>query len=79
MTPPLDDFGLSLALRGWRDRSTGAMHLGPCRDFERLDAEQIQDAIWRPDERYDRLCPACFPTEDKTRRSRRVRLEPYGY
>lgn len=80
MTPPLDDILLRFALRGWRDRSTGTMHLGPCPDFESLDAELIEDAVWRPEQRYDRLCAVCFPAPDETTPPpRRTRLEPYGY
>jgi hypothetical protein len=64
MSVPLDNLVLSLELRGWRDRSTGMLHLDACSDFHRLDAEQIEDAVWRPEERYARLCPVCFPPED---------------
>ena len=79
MSPPLDNTVFSLVLRGWRDRSTGTLHLGACRDFENLDAELIEDADWLPEKQYDRLCPICFPAEDKTWPRRRTRLEPYGY
>lgn len=79
MTPPLDGIVLRFALRGWRDRSTGTMHLGPCSDFECLQAELIQDAVWRPEKQYDRLCAVCFPAQDETMPPRRTRLEPYGY
>jgi hypothetical protein len=64
MSVPLDNIVLSFALRGWRDRSTGTMHLGPCLDFESLDAERIENTVWRPEESYDRLCPSCFPLGD---------------
>ena len=64
MSVPLDNLVLSLELGGWRDRSTGTMHLGPCLDFESLDAQLIEDAVWRPEKRYDRLCPVCFPRDD---------------
>jgi hypothetical protein len=64
MSVPIDNLVLSLALRGWRDRSNGTMHLGPCLDFETLDAQLIEDAEWRPANSYDRLCPACFPSGD---------------
>ena len=64
MSVPLDNLVLSLELRGWRDRSTGMLHLDACSDFHRLDAEQIEDAVWRPEERYARLCPVCFPPDD---------------
>jgi hypothetical protein len=79
MSEPLDSFALNLALRGWRDRSAGTMHLGPCHDFESLDAELIEDAVWRPEDQHDRLCPACFPQKDERTPPRRKRLEPYGY
>jgi hypothetical protein len=62
MSVPIDKLVLSLVLRGWRDRSTGTMHLGPCLDFETLDAQLIEDAEWHPEATYDRLCPACFPS-----------------
>jgi hypothetical protein len=79
MSQPLDNFDLKLALRGWRDRSSGTMHLGPCLDFDSLDAALIEDAVWRPEKRYDRLCPVCFPARDEQAHPRRKRLEPYGY
>jgi hypothetical protein len=53
---------LDLALRGWRNRETGTMHLsGDCPDFESLDARLIEDAVWVPTQRYASLCPWCFP------------------
>ena len=61
MSVPIDNLVLDFALRGWRDRSTGTMHLGPCLDFETLDAQLVEDTVWRPGESYDRLCPTCFP------------------
>jgi hypothetical protein len=64
MSLPLDNMVLSLALDGWRDRSTGTIHLGACLDFDCLDAEMIENAVWRPEESYPRLCPSCFPPED---------------
>lgn len=79
MSVPFDDTDFSFALRGWRDRSTGTMHLAPCLDFESLQAELIEDAVWRPEEQYDRLCPVCFPAHDERTPPRRKRLEPYGY
>lgn len=55
---------LDLALKGWRDRTYGTMHLrGDCPDFERLDASQIEDAIWDPDVFYEHMCTWCFPEE----------------
>jgi len=54
------------ALRGWRNRATGTMHLSAeCPDFERLEARLIEDTLWRPGGRYASLCAWCFPREDK--------------
>jgi hypothetical protein len=74
---PLDE--MSFALAGWRDRLTGTMHLGPCPDFEELEAALIEDALWRPERQYERLCPACFPFEGRVAPAVRRRIEPYGY
>lgn len=81
MNNPLDEIVLSFALRGWRDRSSGTMHLGPCPDFDSIDADLVEDAVWRPARRYERLCPACFSgllVMEPARLPRR-RIEPYGY
>jgi hypothetical protein len=50
-----------VALRGWRDRETGTLHLRDCPDFERLDADRIEDAVWWQEEHDAGLCPWCFP------------------
>jgi hypothetical protein len=69
----------SFALDGWRDRSTGTMHLEACPDFEALRAELIEDVVWLPDSRYERLCPACFPAATERKSAVSKRIEPYGY
>jgi hypothetical protein len=76
---PLDEIIQRLALAGWRDRSTGTMHLEACPDFEKLEADSIEDAIWRPEGRYERLCPVCFPVARDLLSVPRRRIEPYGY
>ena len=68
-----------LALDGWRDRSTGTMHLEACADFETLSVELIEDVVWLPDSQYDRLCPTCFPTATGRKSAVSKRIEPYGY
>jgi hypothetical protein len=57
----IDHRDTRLALRGWRDRETGTLHVRDCPDFERLDAERIEDAVWWPQENDAGLCPWCFP------------------
>ena len=79
MSDPLYEIVLGFALRGWRDRSSGVMHLGPCADFESIDADLIQDAVWRPASYHERLCPACFQGLIETAPLPRKRFEPYGY
>jgi hypothetical protein len=39
----------------------------------------IEDALWRPERRYERLCPACFPVARELISAPRKRIEPYGY
>jgi hypothetical protein len=78
MSVPLDNLVLSLELRGWRDRSTGTMHLGPCLDFDTLDAGLIENAVWRPEQSYERLCPACFPSNDDDAPDGRSASESHG-
>lgn len=77
MSNPLDEMRFSLA--GWRDRLTGTMHLGPCQDFEALEARLIEDAVWRPERQYERLCAECFPSASRLAPAARRRIEPYGY
>jgi hypothetical protein len=80
VSEPLDEIIPSIALAGWRDRSTGTMHLEACPDFETLGAESIEDAVWRSEGRYERLCPVCFPsTRAAMAAPPRKRIEPYGY
>ncbi len=79
MSNPLDEIIPRFALAGWRDRSTGTIHLMACPDFEKLEVESIEDALWRPETRYERLCPACFPVARELISAPRKRIEPYGY
>lgn len=51
---------MTIAVRGWRHRRTGTVHLRElCPAFDRTPAVDVEDYTWRGDSR-DRLCRWCF-------------------